>query len=707
MRTSATYHLLAKFNKQVLDRLNLIKPALLAVSLASFGVVAQAPLDVRVALIIGNAAYVNVPVLANSTNDAKSIANIMKKLGFKVFDVIDGDKASMERAIDQMKDQLKGQQAVAMLYYAGHGLQLDWRNYMVPVDAKLNSSADVPKQTIDIERVITTFKNANTRMNIIVLDACRDNPFADKASGKGLAQLDAPPGTYLAFATSPGNVAEDGDVSSGNGLFTQFLIKELQKPARIEDVFKRVRLQVRQKSQGRQIPWDSSSLEDDFAFNDGVKHTFNPEDLIREAREAKEKEERLRAEVEAAKKREIEIAQQKEQEKIRLAQEQKRRQQEAEVQRQRDIEIAQQRELERQKLAEAQKIKEIQERQKAEAESRDRERQLALAAEEQKRKAQEAEQARMRAEVEAKEREKQLAIAAEAEKKKAQEATQALERAKLAEVQRLKDLEQARAQAELEARLRKESADKQFEIQKADWDKIKYSKNVDDFYAFLNKYPSGYITEQAQFAVEQLQKSKITTQMDKDGVIQIPGAKRFRVGDKVEYNVLDLKTGLIKIKSFSREIKKIENDKVYEGVVGKDKITSIYTLDGALVQLEDFATYYYDPPRVDQPGDIFETGKEWTNKTIERSTSYGGGYRYYQTKVKVLGTEKIKLPAGEFVAFKVEYMGNSGDALIHSYKWFVPGFGRWVKNDLEVKNPKNGFYRHELYELLSFQKGQD
>jgi len=643
LKTSATYHLLAKFNKQVLDRLNLIKPALLAVSLASFGVVAQAPLDVRVALIIGNAAYVNVPVLANSTNDARSIANIMKKLGFKVFDVIDGDKASMERAIDQMKDQLKGQQAVAMLYYAGHGLQLDWRNYMVPVDAKLNSSTDVPKQTIDIERVITTFKNANTRMNIIVLDACRDNPFADKASGKGLAQLDAPPGTYLAFATSPGNVAEDGDVSSGNGLFTEFLIKELQKPARIEDVFKRVRLQVRQKSQGRQIPWDSSSLEDDFAFNDGVKHTFNPEDLIREAREAKEKEERLSAEAEAAK--------------------------------QREIKIAQDREAERLRLIEAQRIQEQQTREKAEAESRERERKLALAA--------------------------------EAERKKALEATKALERAKLAEVQRLKDLEQARAQAELEVRLRKESADKQFEIQKADWDKIKDSKNVDDFYAFLNKYPSGYITEQAQFAVEQLQKSKITTQMDKDGVIQIPGAKRFRVGDKVEYNVLDLKTGLIKIKSFSREIKKIENDKVYEGVVGKDKITSIYTLDGALVQLEDFATYYYDPPRVDQPGDIFETGKEWTNKTIERSTSYGGGYRYYQTKVKVLGTEKIKLPAGEFVAFKVEYMGNSGDALIHSYKWFVPGFGRWVKNDLEVKNPKNGFYRHELYELLSFQKGQD
>jgi len=225
MKSSVTYKLVEWIAKKTANHLAILKPLLFGVCLASFGVVAQAPLDVRVALIIGNAAYVNVPALANSTNDAKSMANIMRKLGFKVFDVIDGDKASMESAIAKMKDQIKGQQAVAMLYYAGHGLQLDWHNYMVPVDAKLNSSKDVANQTIDIETVIKTFKSSNTRMNIIVLDACRDNPFTDKASGKGLAQLDAPPGTYLAFATSPGNVAEDGDESSGNGLFTQFLIK--------------------------------------------------------------------------------------------------------------------------------------------------------------------------------------------------------------------------------------------------------------------------------------------------------------------------------------------------------------------------------------------------------------------------------------------------------------------------------------------------
>jgi len=354
----------------------------------SYSTNAEAPLDIRVALVIGNAAYKNVPALVNSTNDAKSMSTVLRKLGFTVVEVVDGSKDQMSKAIEQLQLQLKGRQAVGMLYYAGHGLQLDWRNFMVPVDAKLEEASDVPKQTIDIENVIDVLKKSGTRMNIIVLDACRDNPFAEKASGKGLAQLDAPPGTYLAFATSPGNVAEDGDVAEGNGLFTQFLLKELQRPARIEDVFKRVRLQVRQKSQGRQIPWDSSSLEDDFAFNDGKKFTFNPEDLIKEAQAAKDKEAKLKQEAEAA------------------------------VQREKDI--AAQQALEKQRLAEAQKIQETAARQKAEAE--------------------------------AKERERQLALAAEQERLKAQTAAQALEKARADEAQRLRDLEQAKLQAAEEAR---------------------------------------------------------------------------------------------------------------------------------------------------------------------------------------------------------------------------------------------------------------
>ena len=268
------------------------KPALrlaaVACALAVVSVSAQAPFDVRVALIIGNSAYPGNMALANPANDALAMADVLKRLGFTVIELRDGNKAQMSAAIAKVSDALKGKQGVGMLYYAGHGLQLDWRNYMVPVDANLKTAADVPQQTIDLSSVVDTFKAAGNRMNIVVLDACRDNPFGGStSSGKGLAQLDAPPSTLLAYATAPGNVAEDGDAKSGNGLYTQYLLQELKRPAaKIEDVFKRVRLNVRRQSEGRQIPWESTSLEDDFLFNDGIKYTIKADELERMATSA-------------------------------------------------------------------------------------------------------------------------------------------------------------------------------------------------------------------------------------------------------------------------------------------------------------------------------------------------------------------------------------------------------------------------------------
>jgi hypothetical protein len=226
--------------------------------------VAQAPSDVRIALVIGNGAYAGTAALPNPANDAAAMSQTLKGLGFTVVEARDASRAQMMQAITTVRDNLKGRQGTGMLYYAGHGLQLDWRNYMVPVDAKISKAADVSEQTVELASVIDAFKQAGNKMNIVVLDACRDNPFPAN-SGKGLAQLDAPPGTFLAYATAPGNVAEDG--AGQNGLYTSYLLEELKKPqAKIEDVFKRVRLNVRQKSQGRQIPWESTSLEEDFYF---------------------------------------------------------------------------------------------------------------------------------------------------------------------------------------------------------------------------------------------------------------------------------------------------------------------------------------------------------------------------------------------------------------------------------------------------------
>ena len=225
----------------------------------------------RVALVIGNAAYAMGP-LTNPTKDAAAMSGLLRNIGFQVVEARDAGRTQMQAAIQQARSLLQGQDGVGLLYYAGHGLQLDWRNYMLPVDVKLASASDVPVQGVDVQAVLDAFKTAGNRMNILVLDACRDNPFPQAGSGKGLAPLDAPPGTFFAYATAPGNVAEDGSAADGNGLYTKYLLQELQQPqARIEDVFKRVRLQVRRASQGRQIPWESTSLEDDFVFATGQK----------------------------------------------------------------------------------------------------------------------------------------------------------------------------------------------------------------------------------------------------------------------------------------------------------------------------------------------------------------------------------------------------------------------------------------------------
>lgn len=225
----------------------------------------------RVAVVIGNAAYALGP-LVNPGKDAAAMATLLREMGFEVVLARDAARERMLAALDEARTRLQGRGGVGLFYYAGHGLQLDWRNYLLPVDAAPATAAEVPAASLDVQQVLDAFKAAGTAMNIVVLDACRDNPYGRSASAKGLAPLDAPPGTFFAYATAPGNVADDGAPQDGNGLYTRFLVQELRKPeAKIEDVFKRVRLQVRQASGGRQIPWESTSLEDDFVFATGTR----------------------------------------------------------------------------------------------------------------------------------------------------------------------------------------------------------------------------------------------------------------------------------------------------------------------------------------------------------------------------------------------------------------------------------------------------
>lgn len=282
------------FSKTTLARA--LKLLIIATPLLTFSVSANAPINTRIALVIGNSAYANSPLL-NPVNDAKAMSKTLSDLGFEVIVILDANKAQMKKAINQMSDELKGKEGVGLLYYAGHGVQMDERNYMIPVDAKINLADDIQTQTLELNTVLDGLKKAGSRMNIIVLDACRNNPFDAVASGralklkssdpavsrKGLAPMDVPSGTFLAYATAPGNIAEDGNAKSKHGLYTQFLLQEIKNPqSRIEDVFKRVRFKVRQKSDGRQIPWESTSLEDDFVFSDGrpAKHPKIDQDTL-------------------------------------------------------------------------------------------------------------------------------------------------------------------------------------------------------------------------------------------------------------------------------------------------------------------------------------------------------------------------------------------------------------------------------------------
>ena len=504
----------------------LLITALCATGLLTFSATAQAPNDVRIALIIGNSAYPGNMALANPSNDAKDMAATLRNMGFGVIEVIDSDRAKMLEAIERAGKNLNGKQGIGMLFYAGHGLQLDWRNYMVPVDAKLNSAADVPKQAVDIEAVMNIFKSAGNRMNIVVLDACRDNPFADgkTSTGKGLAPLDAPTGTFLAYATAPGNVAADGD--GKNGLYTGFLLQELQKPtASIENVFKRVRFAVRKASNGAQIPWETTSLEDDFVFNSGIKKVV--------------------------------------------------------------------------KLTEDQK-------------------------------------------------------------------------------------------------------EKEFDIEKADWDKIKDSKSADPFYAFVQKYPTGMLAASAQGVIERLNEAKTKAYAAKSGeVFAATSAGRFLVGDSAEYVRVDNRTKL-EINRRKPQIIRVADGRVYFTGGG------IITTNGESL-VDGGSNHSYDPPRPNAPADGLAVGRKWAGRVAMTNGSGPsvGQKRWVEVEGRVLAYEEIKVPAGTFKAYKIELVSiNAWGYRAQVTAWVSPDIGFSLKTVFEGRNVRFGGADSWTEEAISITRGK-
>ena len=219
----------------------------------------------RVALVIGNSAYRDAP-LPNPVNDASDMAAALKKVGFDVIAGGNRTQGDMLRDIDEFGQRLK-RGGVGLFYFAGHGMQVRGENYLIPVGAKIQKELDVEVEAIKLSRVLNEMEEARNTLNILILDACRNNPFARsfRSGANGLGQVIAPAGTLIAYATNPGNTASDGP--GRNGLYTAELLAAIREPGlKVEDVFKRVRARVLEKSNGNQAPWENSSLVGDFYF---------------------------------------------------------------------------------------------------------------------------------------------------------------------------------------------------------------------------------------------------------------------------------------------------------------------------------------------------------------------------------------------------------------------------------------------------------
>ncbi|GCA88403.1 GUN4 domain-containing protein [Microcystis aeruginosa] len=227
----------------------------------------------RIALVIGNANY-QVGKLDTPLNDATDMANALKELGFEVILLKDSSKRQMDEALDQFFTRIN-QGYVGLFYYAGHGMEVEGENYLIPVNAQIKAEKDIQYESMPFGKILGRMEDAGNRINIVILDACRDNPFRKfwRSSSRGLtAPLQAVSGTLIAFATAPGKVASDG--TGRNGLFTSYLLKYIKTPnMEVDLMLRKVRSDVAQNTNNYQVPWTSSSLIGEFAFNQKTETT--------------------------------------------------------------------------------------------------------------------------------------------------------------------------------------------------------------------------------------------------------------------------------------------------------------------------------------------------------------------------------------------------------------------------------------------------
>jgi uncharacterized caspase-like protein len=236
----------------------------------------------RVALVIGAQSYQHVAPLRNALNDARDVARSLKEKDFDVIELYDPkSKREMQEAIRKYFSSISGQkQMVGLFYYSGHGMQVDGSNYLIPTAANPQLKADLDDQCLKMDFIMHALEEAGNPLNIIILDACRNNPFRSftRSGEKGLNMVDAPKGSYIVYATKPGSVASDG--SGNNGLFTSKLLKYINEPElSIEQVFKRVARDVSEESGEMQRPWIASDYTGDFYFSNETQNSTQSQSL--------------------------------------------------------------------------------------------------------------------------------------------------------------------------------------------------------------------------------------------------------------------------------------------------------------------------------------------------------------------------------------------------------------------------------------------
>jgi uncharacterized caspase-like protein len=236
---------------------------------------ARADSEQRVALVIGNGNYQAVQRLKNPSNDAKAVAATLRNLGFEVLEREDINRRSMIDAVRRFAKKLSPG-GIGLFYYAGHGIQAKGVNYLVPVDASLAVEDDLRYEALDLQDVLTALDDGRVRLSLVILDACRDNPFAKtfRSTSRGLAQIDPPRGTFIAYATGPGKVAADGN--GDHSVYTEALLELMTQPLRLQDIFDKVTDAVEQKTKQAQTPWTNSSFRGDFYFIGPTAVTINP-----------------------------------------------------------------------------------------------------------------------------------------------------------------------------------------------------------------------------------------------------------------------------------------------------------------------------------------------------------------------------------------------------------------------------------------------